>query len=85
MIKKLRARFTFVLTGLLALVMLGVLAAIFISMYRSEEHNAQRIIDFAINIDYSGRWENPPPPRDDDNIFPKDLDRPDGKRYPQAG
>ena len=60
MIKKLRARFTFVLTGLLALVMLGVLAAIFISMYRSEENNAQRVIDFAMNIDYSGGWENPP-------------------------
>ncbi|MGN0637230.1 MAG: ATP-binding protein [Huintestinicola sp.] len=80
MIKKLRARFTFVLTGLLALVMLGVLASIFISMYRSEEHNAQRIIDFAINIDYSGRWENPPPPGEDTDTPPKEIsERPDGK------
>lgn len=84
MIKKLRARFTVVLTGLLALVMLGVLASIFISMYRSEEHNAQRIIDFAINIDYSGRWENPPPPRDDTDNSPKDIaERPDGKNRMQ--
>ena len=80
MIKKLRARFAVVLTGLLALVMLGVLASIFIFMYRSEEHNARRIIDFAVNIDYSGRWENPPPPRDNTDIAPKDIDeRPDGK------
>lgn len=80
MIKKLRARFAFVLTGLLAIVMLGVLASIFISMYRSEEHNAQRIIDFAMNIDYSGRWENLPPPRDDTDNSPKDIaERPDGK------
>ena len=79
MIKKLRARFTFVLTGLLALVMLGVLAAIFISMYRSEEQNIGRIIDFAMNIDYSGRWENPPPPRDDADISPNDLERRDKK------
>ncbi|MBP0956919.1 MAG: GHKL domain-containing protein [Oscillospiraceae bacterium] len=80
MIKKLRARFTFVLTGLLALVMLGVLAAIFISMYRSEEQNARRVIDFAMNIDYSGRWENPPPPRDDTDNSPKDIaERPDKK------
>ena len=84
MIKKLRARFTFVLTGLLALVMLGVLAAIFISMYRSEERNAVRIIDFAMNIDYSGRWENPPPPRDAANDPPKDFtQRPDGKNKMQ--
>lgn len=80
MIKKLRARFTFVLTGLLALVMLGVLSAIFISMYRSEEQNARRVIDFAMNIDYSGRWENPPPPRDDTDNSPKDIaERPDKK------
>lgn len=84
MIKKLRARFTVVLTGLLALVMLGVLASIFISMYRSEERNVQRVIDFAVNIDYSGRWENPPPPRDDTDIAPKDIsERPDGKNKMQ--
>ena len=84
MIKKLRARFAVVLTGLLALVMLGVLASIFISMYRSEERNVQRIIDFAVNIDYSGRWENPPPPRDDTDIAPKDIsERPDGKNKMQ--
>lgn len=84
MIKKLRARFAVVLTGLLALVMLGVLASIFISMYRSEERNVQRVIDFAVNIDYSGRWENPPPPRDDTDIAPKDIsERPDGKNKMQ--
>ena len=70
MIKKLRARFTFVLTGLLTLVMIGVLGAIYISMYRSEEQNALRMIDFASSVDYSGRWENPPPPRDIDEEPP---------------
>ena len=84
MIKKLRARFAVVLTGLLALVMLGVLASIFISMYRSEERNVQRIIDFAVNIDYRGRWENPPPPRDNTDIAPKDIsERPDDKNKMQ--
>lgn len=84
MIKKLRARFTFVLTGLLAIVMLGVLAAIFISMYRSEEQNARRVIEFAMNIDYSGRWENLPPPRGNEDIAPKNIsERPDGKNKMQ--
>ncbi len=88
MIKKLRARFTFVLTGLLTLVMIGVLGAIYISMYRSEEQNALRMIDFASSVDYSGRWENPPPPRDIDEEHPEDApedipDRPDGKKHLQ--
>ena len=88
MIKKLRARFTFVLTGLLTLVMIGVLGAIYISMYRSEEQNALRMIDFASSLDYSGRWENPPPPRDIDEEPPEDApedipDRPDGKKHLQ--
>ena len=88
MIKKLRARFTFVLTGLLTLVMIGVLGAIYISMYRSEEQNALRMIDFASSLDYSGRWENPPPPRDIDEEHPEDApedipDRPDGKKHLQ--
>ena len=89
MIKKLRARFTFVLTGLLTLVMIGVLGAIYISMYRSEEQNALRMIDFASSVDYSGRWENPPPPRNIDEEPPDDApedipDRPDGKRHLQT-
>lgn len=88
MIKKLRARFTFVLTGLLTLVMIGVLGAIYISMYRSEEQNALRMIDFASSLDYSGRWENPPPPRNIDEELPDDApedipDRPDGKKHLQ--
>lgn len=88
MIKKLRARFTFVLTGLLTLVMIGVLGAIYISMYRSEEQNALRMIDFASSVDYSGRWENPPPPKDDADGLPDDVprdipDRPDSKKHLQ--
>lgn len=88
MIKKLRARFTFVLTGLLTLVMIGVLGAIYISMYRSEEQNALRMIDFASSVDYSGRWENPPPPKDNTDDMPDDVpddipERPDDRKHMQ--
>lgn len=88
MIKKLRARFTFVMTGLLTLVMIGVLGAIYISMYRSEEQNALRMIDFASSVDYSGRWENPPPPKDNTDDMPDDVpddipERPDDRKHMQ--
>lgn len=88
MIKKLRARFTFVLTGLLTLVMIGVLGTIYISMYRFEEQNALRMIDLASSLDYSGRWENPPPPKDNGDELPDNApqdipDRPDRKKHMQ--
>lgn len=66
MIKRLRARFTLVLTALLMLVLLGVLGAVFISMCRSEERNGDRIISMAMELDYSGRWASPPEMRSED-------------------
>lgn len=69
MIKKLRKRFTAVLMGLLALVMLAVICAIYIFMYRSEVHNAERIISYAESIRFGERFDKNPPPEDDQSGY----------------
>ncbi len=61
MIKKLRLRFTAVLMILLTLVMTIVIASIYISMYRSEVQNAERIIRLAINSHFEAFSEPPTP------------------------
>ena len=62
MIKKLRSRFTAILMILLTLVMTIVIASIYISMYRSEAQNAERIIRLAINSHFE-TFSEPPTPK----------------------
>lgn len=55
--------------GLLALVMLAVICAIYIFMYRSEVHNAERIISYAENIRFGERLDKNPPPEEDQSGY----------------
>ncbi|MGN0641998.1 MAG: sensor histidine kinase [Huintestinicola sp.] len=52
MIKKLRRRFLTVLMTLLVLLMAGVLAAIYIFMYRAEMISSRQIMDFAFSASF---------------------------------
>ena len=61
MIKHLRRRFTAVLMSLLGTVMLIVLGSVYVSMYRSENMNTDRIINFAMNLEMHKDNTDPPP------------------------
>lgn len=61
MIKHLRRRFTAVLMSLLGTVMLIVLGSVYVSMYRSENMNTDRIINFAMNLEMHKDNTAPPP------------------------
>lgn len=62
MIKKLRRRFVFVNMSILTCVMLGVLTAVFLLMYRSEVRVSEEIMDSIIASNTQGA--PPPPPRE---------------------
>lgn len=58
MIKKLRRRFMTVIMIMMAALLAGVLICIYFFMYKSEEDNAQKVLEFAINADFL--IDNPP-------------------------
>ena len=76
MIKHLRRRFTAVLMSLLGTVMLIVLGSVYVSMYRSENMNTDRIINFAMNLEMHNDNTDPPPqsPHDGTEEPPKDFE-----------
>ena len=76
MIKHLRRRFTAVLMSLLGTVMLIVLGSVYVSMYRSENMNTDRIINFAMNLEMHKDNTDPPPQSPPDGIEepPKDFE-----------
>ena len=76
MIKHLRRRFTAVLMSLLGTVMLIVLGSVYVSMYRSENMNTDRIINFAMNLEMHKGNTDPPPqsPPDGTEEPPKDFE-----------
>ena len=76
MIKHLRRRFTAVLMSLLGTVMLIVLGSVYVSMYRSENMNTDRIINFAMNLEMHKDNTDPPPqsPPDGTEESPKDFE-----------
>ena len=76
MIKHLRRRFTAVLMSLLGTVMLIVLGSVYVSMYRSENMNTDRIINFAMNLEMHKDNTDPPPqsPPDGTEEPPKDFE-----------
>ena len=76
MIKHLRRRFTAVLMSLLGTVMLIVLGSVYVSMYRSENMNTDRIINFAMNLEMHNDNTDPPPqsPPDGTEEPPKDFE-----------
>lgn len=76
MIKHLRRRFTAVLMSLLGTVMLIVLGSVYVSMYRSENMNTDRIINFAMNLEMHKSNTDPPPqsPPDGTEEPPKDFE-----------
>ena len=76
MIKHLRRRFTAVLMSLLGTVMLIVLGAVYVSMYRAEIMNTDRIINFAMNLEMHKDNTDPPPQSPPDGIEepPKDFE-----------
>ena len=76
MIKHLRRRFTAVLMSLLGTVMLIVLGSVYVSMYRSENMNTDRIINFAMNLEMHNDNTDPPhqSPPDGTEEPPKDFE-----------
>ena len=76
MIKHLRRRFTAVLMSLLGTVMLIVLGSVYVSMYRSENMNTDRIINSAMNLEMHKDNTAPPPqsPPDGTEELPKDFE-----------
>lgn len=76
MIKHLRRRFTAVLMSLLGTVMLIVLGSVYVSMYRSENMNTDRIINFAMNLEMHKDNTDPPPqsPPDGTEEPPKNFE-----------
>lgn len=76
MIKHLRRRFTAVIMSIFAAVTLCLLGSVYISMYRSEQMNEQRIINFAFELERSRtgrapdsiRTDSPPPVSFDGDI-----------------
>lgn len=76
MIKHLRRRFTVVLMSLLGTVMLIVLGSVYVSMYRSENMNTDRIINFAMNLEMHSNTSDPPPqsPPDGSEEPPNDFE-----------
>lgn len=76
MIKHLRRRFTAVLMSLLGTVILIVLGSVYVSMYRSENMNTDRIINFAMNLEMHKDNTDPPPqsPPDGTEEPPKDFE-----------
>lgn len=76
MIKHLRRRFTAVLMSLLGTVILIVLGSVYVSMYRSENMNTDRIINFAMNLEMHKDNTDPPPqsPTDGTEEPPKDFE-----------
>lgn len=76
MIKHLRRRFTVVLMSLLGTVMLIVLGSVYVSMYRSENMNTDRIINFAMDLEMHSNTSDPPPqsPPDGSEEPPNDFE-----------
>lgn len=68
MIKHLRRRFTAVIMSIFAAVTLFLLGSVYISMYRSEQMNEQRIINFAFELERSRTNISP------DGIRPQDSE-----------